>query len=82
MQMNQAQTVVSINHLLTVLILKGVKMKCEGDCTPHIGKVQHVYSGKNPKTGERWDWWYCQEAIKEDKLRGFEVVDVKTGNIL
>ena len=55
---------------------------CEGDCTPHVGKVQHVYSGKSPKTGERWDWWYCQEAIKEDKLRGFEVVDVKTGKIL
>jgi len=56
--------------------------KCEGNCTHHIGKVQHVYSGKNPKTGKRWDWWYCQAAIEEDKSRGFEVVNVETENIL
>jgi len=64
------------------LSLRKEEEKCEGACDEHKGTPRHVYSGKNPRTHEPWDWWYCQEAIGEDKRRGFQVTDFNTGEVL
>ena len=46
--------------------------QCEGSCKKHIGDVEEVHViFKN-----KYDWGtfcYCQEAIAEDRRRGFTV---------
>ena len=42
-------------------------MECEGGCDEHKGEVVEV-------NVTRWGkFFYCEEAIKEDKRRGLEV---------
>jgi len=44
---------------------------CEGACKHHVGPIQRVHV-----VGHGHDWgefWYCQNAIEEDRRRGFTV---------
>ena len=42
-------------------------MECEGGCEEHIGDVVEV------QVIPWGTFWYCEEAIKEDKRRGLVV---------
>ena len=59
-----------------------MQKNCDGTCVKHFGEVRHVTSGECPKRHTPWDWWYCEEALAEDKRRGFTVRDFETNEIL
>jgi len=46
---------------------------CEGKCERHVGKVQRVHVCDAVHDHDWGEYWYCQEAIKEDRSRGFTV---------
>lgn len=51
-------------------------MECEGSCENHEGEVVKV----KVKTLKGFDWgefYYCQNAIKEDRNRGLIVTEVE-----
>jgi hypothetical protein len=47
--------------------------KCEGSCEEHKGDVKKVKVYEDDYSGRTWFFDYCQEAIEEDKRRGFTV---------
>jgi hypothetical protein len=52
-------------------------MTCEGSCEEHVGDVVDVWvTSINFNNGLPWHFTYCQEAIAEDRRRGF-TVDLK-----
>lgn len=53
---------------------RGVVMDCSGSCEEHTWDVQQVHVW-----GNCHDWgefWYCEEAIREDRRRGLTVEPV------
>lgn len=54
--------------------------QCMGACLDgHLGPVVRV-NVVDPKDGKDWgDFWYCQEAIEEDKRHGFIVERIDSG---
>lgn len=52
---------------------------CEGACGEHRGTVRMVRVNDPQYKG--WGlWWYCDEAIREDRANGFEVIEVPNDN--
>jgi len=49
-------------------------MNCEGSCEKHVGEVIKVLvHGHNIPEDKPYPFDYCEEAIAEDKRRGFTV---------
>ena len=59
-------------------IFKSIKMNCEGNCLEthgeHFGEVERVMIKGFLSSSLTFN--YCQNAIQEDKNRGFEVVTI------
>lgn len=48
-------------------------IECQGTCKKHRGLITRV-EVRDIRNGKDWGlFWYCEEAIKEDKRRGFTV---------
>ena len=50
-----------------------MKTKCEGSCKEHKGEVKKVHV--KSYTVKWGSFYYCDEAIEEDKRRGFSVIE-------
>lgn len=52
--------------------------RCEGRCEPHGGRVRRVRveMAGNPLADIEFD--YCDEAIREDRRRGFTVTEIES----
>ena len=56
-----------------------MKHQCEGTCAIYHeceGEVRLVRVSR-PDTNEKWEFYYCEEAIREDQRRGFIVKVLK-----
>lgn len=45
---------------------------CQGSCEQHKGEI-HMVTVEDEKLQKVWQFDYCEEAIAEDKRRGFNV---------
>lgn len=50
-----------------------MRMKCEGQCEQHIGRVVRVEVFDNVTMKSWGDFDYCQQAIEDDRAKGFTV---------
>ena len=56
-----------------------MKSECEGSCKEHKGKLRLVKVALYKPIDFNWGiFTYCENAIKEDKQRGFTVTDCDT----
>lgn len=57
-------------------------MICDGSCEKHVGEVKPVYvlDYDCPDSKPPWKFNYCDEAIAEDKRRGFTVLVKEEGS--
>jgi hypothetical protein len=48
--------------------------ECDGSCDEHSGDVKR-YRVVDPTNHQDWGhYWYCDEAVEEDKRRGFNLI--------
>lgn len=52
---------------------KKPKTYCEGSCSGHYGEVCPVRITKNGSVFNGMEFNYCEEAVREDISRGFDV---------
>lgn len=51
---------------------------CEGNCEEHHGSIKRVDVRCDHHPSGTWgEFWYCDEAIKEDKRRGLNPIIVE-----
>lgn len=63
---------VSVPVELLVKLLAAQRKSCEGACENHVGEVVTVHV-TSPKGNDWGEFDYCEEAIAEDRRRGFTV---------
>jgi hypothetical protein len=80
---------VTKDELIQCAFNKAWRNECEGSCTNDEGveehrgecKVVHV-SYPNERKNDAWHFSYCDEAIAEDKRRGFTVEILNVAEIV